>query len=105
MENRTTWSKVTFPEPFALMGSDDLLPAGEYDLVVEEERLLGLSFDAYRRTSAFLEIAANPHFPGRTELRPVTDADLHQARAQVPDRVAGADPHPDADSVPRKETT
>jgi hypothetical protein len=104
MEIRTTRSRVTFPRPFALRGSDELLPAGDYILVIEEERLQGLSFDAYRRTSAFLEVVANPHFPGRTELHPVMDADLHQAGAQDKVQGVGPDLHTDADGVPRKDT-
>jgi hypothetical protein len=104
MESRTTRTTVTFSEPFALRGSDELLPAGDYDLIVEEERLQGLTFDAWRRTGAFLEIPANPRSPGRTELRPATDAELQQARAHDHDRDAGTPLHSDADKHPRKET-
>ena len=86
-------------------GSNVIFPAGDYDLVTEEERLQGLTFDAYRRTSAFLEVAADPHFPGRRELRPVTDADLHQARGHARGLAAGSPRCSDADVVPRKETT
>ena len=104
MEIRTTRTSVTFSQPFALRGSDQLLPAGDYTLVIEEERLQGLSFDAYRRISAFLEIVANPRFPGRTELHPVTDADLHLAGVRHPDQVSELDPHTNAGSGPRKGT-
>ena len=104
MESRTTRSKMTFSQPFALPASDTLLPAGEYELVVEEERLQGLSFDAYRRTGAFLEVVANSRFPGRTELYPVTDADLQQAGGRSPAPVSGCNIHNDAEPVPRKET-
>lgn len=79
MESRTLWSKVTFPKPFALPGSQTLLPAGEYDLLIEEERLQGLTFDAYRRTGAFLQVGGKPGSAGRTELQPVSEADLQQA--------------------------
>jgi hypothetical protein len=105
MEIRTTRSRITFSQPFALRGSDELLPAGDYILLIEEERLQGLSFDAYRRTSTFLEVMANPRFPGRTELHPVTDADLHQAGVSHPDQVSDSDPHTDAGNGPRKDTT
>ncbi|MCC5999456.1 MAG: hypothetical protein JJU19_01140 [Pararhodobacter sp.] len=103
MESRTTRTRVTFSKAFALGGSDDLLPAGGYDLIVEEERLQGLTFDAWRRVSAFLEVRPNPHAPGRTELRPVTDAELQQARTHDPARDTGTRLHSDADKVPRKE--
>lgn len=86
METRTLWSKVTFPQPFTLPGSDTLLPAGEYDLLIEEEHLQGLTFDAYRRTGAFLRVAGKPGAAGRTELRPVSEADLDEALGPDPVR-------------------
>jgi hypothetical protein len=98
MENRAVWSKITFPKPFVLTGSDALLPAGDYNLLIEEERLQGLTFDAYRRTGTFLQIADNSRFPGRTELRPVSDADLLQASGTVPIPIANAE------KSPRKDT-
>ena len=98
MQSRTVWSRITFPKPFALPGSDALLPAGDYDLLIEEERLQGLTFEAYRRTGAFLQIADDPRFPGRTELRPVSDDDLFQAIGSVPVSIANAD------KCPRKDT-
>ena len=65
MESRTTRSRLILSQAFVLSGSDELLPAGAYDLVIEEERLQGLTFDAYRRTGAHLQIVKNPRFPGR----------------------------------------
>jgi hypothetical protein len=104
MENRMTRDKVIFSKAFALRGSVDLLPAGEYDLIIEEERLQGLTFDAWRRVAAFLEVRPNPRAPGRTELRPVTDTELQQARTHDPARDTGTRLHSDADKLPRKET-
>lgn len=104
MDIRTTWSKITFPRAFALPGSDVVFAPGEYDLVIEDERLQGLTFNAYRRTSAFLQVNPDPRFPGRTEMRPVTDADLQQALGYAPDLAAGALRHTEADTAPRKET-
>jgi len=79
METRTTRSKVTFPCAFALPGSKNRFPAGDYEVVIEEERLQGLTFDAYRRTAAWLVLAGTPQFPGRSEMHPVTEADLQSA--------------------------
>lgn len=103
METRTTRSMLTFLHPFALPGSDDLLPAGAYELLIEEERLQGLTFEAYRRTGMFLRVAGNARFPGRSELRPVLDADLQQALGQGHDPASGPAIITDADTVPRKE--
>lgn len=79
MDLRTTRSTVTFIHPFLLPGHDDDLPAGDYDLVVEEELLQGLSFDAYRRTASYLLIRAPSGHGGTTEMRPVDPGDLEAA--------------------------
>ena len=69
---RSTRSTVTFSKPFILSGYLDELPAGEYEVLVEEELLEGLSFAAYRRTATYLTVRGK----GRTELRPTTEKDL-----------------------------
>ena len=104
METRTIWSKVTFRQEFSLPGSDAVFPPGEYDLLTEEERLQGLSFDAYRRSRAFLEVAPDPRFPARTELCLVTEADLHQARGHAAVVMEGSICHRVPSSLPPKET-
>ncbi|WP_372674908.1 hypothetical protein [Aquicoccus sp.] len=105
METRTTRSKLTFLHDFTLTGSDELLPAGEYDLVVEEERLQGLTFVAYRQKAAFLQVTGNPRSPGRTEMRPVSNADLKQALGRDHDPAAGSTITTDAHTVPQKDMT
>ncbi len=100
MDVRTTWSKITFPKAFVLPGSETIFAPGEYDLVTEEERLQGLTFNAYRRTSAFLQVSTNPRFPRRTELRPVTDADLQQALEHAHDPGKVSTSYTEEDSVP-----
>ncbi|MCP1167376.1 hypothetical protein [Limimaricola litoreus] len=50
MTVRSSKSVVTFTYPFRISGYSDELPEGEYVVVVEEELLQGLSFEAYRRT-------------------------------------------------------
>jgi hypothetical protein len=103
MDIRTTWSKISFPRAFVLPGSDVEFTPGDYDLVIEEERLLGLSFSAFRRTSAFLQVHPDPRFPDRTELRPVTDADLQQALGHAPALDIETTTNTKADTAPRKE--
>ena len=75
MTLRTTKSNVTFLHHFTLAGHPDKLPAGKYEIVVEEELLDGLSFDAYRRTATYLVVAR----AGRTEMRKISRADLEDA--------------------------
>jgi hypothetical protein len=76
---RSTRSTVTFPHPFTLSGYSDELPAGEYEVLVEEELLEGLSFAAYRRTGTYLTVRGKGRKGGTTELRPITETDVEMA--------------------------
>ncbi len=78
---RSSTSRLSFPHPFILSGYADELPAGTYDVIVEEERLEGLSFIAYRRTATYLAISGHGLRAGRTEMRKITESDLATALA------------------------
>ena len=78
MDLRTTRSTVRFARPFQLSGDDRDLPAGEYEFILEEELIQGLSFEAYRRTGSFLLIRV-PGGGGATEMRPVEPQELEAA--------------------------
>lgn len=80
MAMRSTKSTVTFEHPFFLSGYTDELPAGDYDVVVEEELLEGLSFAAYRRTATYLTVRGAGGLAGLVELRPTSEVDLDAAR-------------------------
>ena len=79
MNVRRSRSIVTSFDAFALSGCRDELPAGECKVVVEEELLQGLSFEAYRRTAAYLAVCGNGRYSGRTEMRSTTERDLEMA--------------------------
>ena len=79
MSSRTTTSIVTFLHPFVVAGYTDELPAGEYEVLADDEVMLSNSFAAYRRTATFLLI--NWH-TGKSELRAVNQQDLELALAQ-----------------------
>jgi hypothetical protein len=51
---RTTRSTVTFNAPFTLNKVVGELPAGTYDIEVDEEEIIGLESTAYRRTGTLL---------------------------------------------------
>lgn len=76
---RSTTSMVTFARPFTLSGYSDELPAGEYEVIVEEELLQGLSFEAYRRTSTHLMVRGRKGKAGTTEMRQISKSDLDMA--------------------------
>ena len=79
MNNRSTSSTVRFLNPFTLPGYPGEMPAGEYEVIVEEELLQGLSFAAYRRTATYLTVRGKGRHAGRTELRAVFGNDLKDA--------------------------
>jgi hypothetical protein len=55
---RTIETTITFRHPFALSALDAEQPAGTYRVVTEEERIDGLSFEAFRRTATLLHLPA-----------------------------------------------
>lgn len=79
MLSRTTKSVVTFLHPFVVTGYKDELPAGDYEVLTDEEVMLSHSFAAYRRTATFLLINLSA---GKRELRAVDHRDLELALAQ-----------------------
>ena len=79
MNMRSTSSTVTFSNTFTLPGYPGDLPAGDYEVLVEEELLQGLSFEAYRRTANYLTVRGTGGHVGRVELRMITERDLKEA--------------------------
>jgi len=79
MQARSTNRTVTFSNPFSLAGYVGELPAGDYEVLVEEELLQGLSFEAWRRTATYLTVRGRGSHAGRTELRATTERDLTAA--------------------------
>jgi hypothetical protein len=79
MNMRSTRSTVTFSNPFTLSGYPGELPAGDYEVLVEEELLQGLSFEAYRRTATYLTVRGRG-IAGRSELNcTISERDLKEA--------------------------
>ncbi|AQQ05659.1 hypothetical protein B0E33_20545 [Roseibium algicola] len=72
MNMRSTRSTVTFCHPFTLKGRSEILPAGAYEVLVEEEELQGVSFLAYRKTATYLIVMRR----GKTEMREISGEDL-----------------------------
>ncbi len=58
MLTRTTRETVTFRSPFSLKGVGRLLPAGNYEVVTDEEMIEGLSFPVYRRVATTMLVPA-----------------------------------------------
>jgi len=79
MNMRSTRSTVTFSNSFSLSGYTGELPAGDYEVLVEEELLQGLSFEAWRRTATCLMVRGKGIHSGHTELRSISQSDLNEA--------------------------
>ena len=58
MPERTTVRLITFTRPFNIEALVAPLEAGTYRLVVDEELIQGLNFNAYRKVATHLEIPA-----------------------------------------------
>lgn len=72
MNTRSTRSTVKFFLPFSLRGRSEVLPAGDYEIVIEEELLQDTNFVEYRKTATYLIVAHN----GRPETRQISGKDL-----------------------------
>ena len=73
---------MTFAHPFVISGHEGELPAGRYEVVVDEVLLEGLSFEAYRRTASFLLISGQGGQAGETSMRQIDPRDLEAALAR-----------------------
>jgi hypothetical protein len=104
MTMRSTISTVTFSSPFTLSGYPGDLPAGDYEVLVEEELLQGLSFEAYRRTATYLTVRGSGNHAGRTELRAISENDLKEALSQE-QAAADTNNHSDAALSPQEDGT
>ncbi|WP_417712091.1 hypothetical protein [Roseibium aggregatum] len=85
MNTRSTRSTVKFLQPFSLREHSDVLPAGDYEIVVEEELLQDMNFLGYRKSATYLIVDGK----GRTEMREISGNDLEAALRR--DRAAGDD--------------
>lgn len=81
MLTRSTRSMVTFSNDFTIGDSQREFPAGTYEIVVEEELIQGLSFEAYRRTGTYLMARGRGSNAGRTTMHMTTKEGLEHAIA------------------------
>lgn len=88
MKTRTREMTVTFEGPFALAGLDEVLPAGDYSVEMEEELVEGNSYPAYRRTGTVLRLHATSGPSHLTRAMTIDPEELDAALAR--DRVTAA---------------
>ncbi len=76
---RTTRRNLTFAKSFSLAGIGRVLPAGNYEVVTDEELIEGLSFPAYRRVATMIMVPAQSHQGSSTEMLTVDPDELTAA--------------------------
>ena len=80
MSMRSTERTITFARSFRLSALDGPQPPGSYRLLTEEQRLEGLSFDAFQRVRTLLYLPANAR-PG--QVREVIEVDPAEVAAAL----------------------
>jgi hypothetical protein len=80
VRERTTRKSVTFLHPFSLVGIDEKLEAGTYNVETLEELIEGLSFVAYRRVSTTIVTAGTGYGQGARQVVTIDPRDLETAQ-------------------------
>ncbi len=88
--SRTTSKVISFEKPLKLKGWATTLPAGDYQVDIEEERLEAVSFVAHRRVAVFLHLPPQQGKPGQrqTVCLPPEEFDALLLKDQKPEREA-----------------
>ena len=71
---------VTFKHPFLIRGIDRLLPAGDYEVVTDDEAIDGLSFAAFRRVATMIMVPAKDSRGLAMEMISIGPGDLADAQ-------------------------
>ena len=80
MTVRSRRETITFRHSFLIKGIDRSLPAGDYEVITDEEMIEGLSFAAYRRVATFIVVPAVTARAATTEMISIGSVDLSDAQ-------------------------
>ena len=92
MAMRTSRKTVVFVHPYLLNDIGRTLPAGEYEVLTDEELIEGLSFPVYRRVSTMIIVPAPAPRTSSIEMLTVDPRELQAALnrdAAMHDSLAG----------------
>jgi hypothetical protein len=89
MSIRTTRKIVTFGKPFSIKGLDRVLPAGDYEVITDEELIEGLSFPVYRHVATLMLAPGQSSHASTTEMLTVDPRELAAARERDAASVKG----------------
>lgn len=90
MTTRTKRETVTFRYPFALDGMSRILPAGDYEVVTDEEMIEGLSFPVYRRLATMMMVPTPTASIEMLNIDPLNLADARKRDKQAARAETGA---------------
>jgi hypothetical protein len=98
MITRTNSKVVTFNHPFLLKGMDQIVPAGAYRVLTDEELIECLSFPVYRRLSTMMMVPGQSYRSCSVELVTIDPCDLQAAQDRdATHQVRSVDEHSGAD--------
>ncbi len=80
MTTRSRRETITFRHPFLIKGVDRSLPAGDYEVITDEEMIEGLSFPAYRRVATMIMVPAASSRSSAMEMISIGSVDLSDAQ-------------------------
>jgi hypothetical protein len=80
MTIRSRREVVVFKHPFQIRGVDRLLPAGDYEVITDEETIDGLSFEAFRRIATMIIVPKEGARGLATEMVSIGSVDLADAQ-------------------------
>jgi hypothetical protein len=79
MSMRTIRKTITFANSFSLNGIGRILPAGNYEVVTDEELIEGLSFPVYRRVATMMLAPTQSQNRSSVEMLTIDPLDLASA--------------------------
>ena len=80
MTIRSRRETITFQHPFRIKGIDRSLPAGDYEVITDEEMIEGLSFPAYRRVATMIMVPSASSRSSAMEMISIGSVDLSDAQ-------------------------
>jgi hypothetical protein len=79
MTTRSQSKSIVFSHPFELKGVDRILPAGDYQVVTDEELIEELSFPVYRRVATMIFVPAESRHASSVEMVAIDPQELRAA--------------------------
>jgi hypothetical protein len=83
MTTRLRRVMVMLTTPISLTGVDEPVPAGRYEVTIEEEPLGDVMYPAYRRTSSLIYLPQVPGRPGVSQLVELSASELDMLLAHA----------------------